>query len=181
MSFTLLAGDPATGEYMIMGPPEKPVMTTAPTDIKNWKTIGATWRGVVVLFQDGTLTGWGQTFKFRLVPENLPLLQQIAVGTEHVVAVTNHDNVIAWGWNEHGNCGADEGTKYFDNSWNMITGYKGTVDFIAAGWATTFIVTRERDDRSVGAVLCKVGSSAKQDTGRSEDLADEEPHQTVEP
>ena len=158
---------------MILGGGQKPVVTSAPPDIKNWKNIGATWNAVVVLLEDGTLTAWGESFKYRLIPEQLPLLEQIAVGTEHIVAVTRDQYVIAWGWNEHGNCGAPTETKFLDNRWTTIGGYKGEVDWIAAGWAPTFIVTRERDAKSVGSVLCKVKSPAKQDTDTSEEIQGE--------
>ncbi|KAF2661252.1 RCC1/BLIP-II [Lophiostoma macrostomum CBS 122681] len=174
-AFTLIAGEPATGAYTILGLDHKSVVKDRPADIKNWKDIVATWKAVIVLFQDGTVRGWGDSFKFRLIPQRIPLLEQIAAGTEHVVALTMDQRVISWGWNEHGNCGRPgTAVKYFNDAWNVITGYKGAVDLIAAGWATTFVVTRERDESSVGAFAYHVSPPAEQVTDGGEALQDEE-------
>ena len=100
--FTLIASTPEDGLYRILGDDNKLVQTTKPVDIKGWKTLGATWHAVIILNTDGTLTTWGNTPNWVAAPRGLPLLEDIAVGSNHVVALTQEDppRVISWGWNE---------------------------------------------------------------------------------
>ena len=63
----------------------------------------------------------------------------------------------------HGNCGAPKSTaKYFNNGFKVITGYQGEVDLLGAGWATTFIQTKEIV-QTVGSVSRNIDSDTKQD------------------
>ena len=73
---------------------------------------------------EGELSSWGisnkgqlghQDTESRELPEIVDLLRDqpvknVACGCEHTVAVTEHD-VYAWGSNEHGQLGQDDGNK----------------------------------------------------------------------
>jgi protein ATS1 len=84
-----------------------------------------------------------------VVPSVLPPLRFLAAGSEHCVALTANDRILAWGWNEHGNCGRPVGEKVrgstgVDRSCNEIVLPRDALDLVpsdvAAGCATTFVV-----------------------------------------
>ena len=117
-----------------------------PPHIKNWKQIGATWNAIFVLFDDGHLTAWGKDNLWELVPKGLPLIEKMAVGSEHVLALTKDGKLISWGWGKHGNCGNMEGLR--DRVENdMVNGFWNTIDipgrivFVGAGFCTSFVLT----------------------------------------
>jgi protein ATS1 len=83
------------------------------------------------------------------VPQNLPPLRALAAGSEHCVGVSTDGMVVAWGWNEHGNCGTvvDEKIRSLasaEGGWNKIllpsNGQVLEPFDVAAGCATTFII-----------------------------------------
>lgn len=81
----------------------------------------------------------------QLAPANLPAIRMLAVGSEHCVAITEANTVIAWGWGEHGNCG-----EQLDPKGNVagrcneipLPGLdnKLVARTVAAGCATSFVV-----------------------------------------
>lgn len=93
--------------------------------------------------------GVGRNDRGQLCPPNSPPLKHFCAGSEHCVACTHDDKVVAWGWGEHGNCGRPA----HDERGNMIDTYSSipvslqsgeTVSDVAAGCATTFIVLHRR-------------------------------------
>jgi protein ATS1 len=148
-NFTYLVGDPATGEHLVLGIDKHGIQSKKPERVKGWKDIGATWNAIFVLFQDGTLTAWGKSDLWDLIPPDLPKIEQIAVGSDHVLALTVDNKLLAWGWAVHGNCGETASLKlplakgYVKGQYNEI-GFEGEIVKIAAGYSTSFVVTRER-------------------------------------
>ncbi|KAI5841203.1 hypothetical protein BZA05DRAFT_413549, partial [Tricharina praecox] len=75
-------------------------------EMRGWRQVGAAWGSVLVLKADGTVKGWGRNDKGQLPPKGLQGVQEMAVGSEHGLAVVG-GKVVTWGWGEHGNCGLD--------------------------------------------------------------------------
>ncbi|OAL39352.1 hypothetical protein AYO20_01222 [Fonsecaea nubica] len=86
----------------------------------------------------------------QLPPSTLPAVKNVAAGSEHCVALTMDNQVIAWGWGEHGNCG-----ETLDNRGNVIDRYNLiplptpdediVAENVAAGCATSFVVCGMKD------------------------------------
>ncbi|KAH6859141.1 regulator of chromosome condensation 1/beta-lactamase-inhibitor protein II [Alternaria rosae] len=147
--FTYLAGVPAEGKHHLLGKDKFNIISNMPEHVKNWKDIGATWHAIFVLFDDGTLTAWGKENMWQLLPPNLPLLDKIAVGSDHILAVTKEGRLISWGWGKHGNCG-DLSNVGFEMKNDMVSGFwneisiPGEIETIGAGYCTSFVVTKQR-------------------------------------
>ncbi|KAL5120625.1 alpha tubulin suppressor [Pleosporales sp. CAS-2024a] len=145
--FTYLVGEPGTGEHIVLGRDKFNLVSHMPNDVKGWKDIGATWHAIFVLFQDGTLIAWGRNAIWDLLPPNLPPIDKIAVGSEHVLALTLQGELLSWGWSKHGNCGdlADVQEKVNNDMvsgfWNVIN-LPAKVEAIGAGFCTSFVVTQ---------------------------------------
>ncbi|KAF2111675.1 regulator of chromosome condensation 1/beta-lactamase-inhibitor protein II [Lophiotrema nucula] len=150
--FTYLVGDSATGEHKILGRDQHKLISSMPDHVRGWKDIGATWHAIFVLFEDGTLHGWGKVNQWKLIPPGLPRIAQIAVGTEHILAVTNDERLLSWGWGFHGNCGDLKGLEGIKPSgvvsglWNEIKGIEGKIVKVAAGYATSFVVAETQQE-----------------------------------
>jgi protein ATS1 len=146
--FTYLVGDSREGKHHLLGKDKFNIISNMPDHVKKWKDIGATWHAIFVLFQDGTLTAWGKDNMWELLPPNLPLLDKIAVGSDHVLAVTREGKLISWGWGKHGNCG-DLSNIMVEIKNDMVSGFwneislPGEIEMIGAGYCTSFVVTRE--------------------------------------
>jgi protein ATS1 len=144
--FTYLASHPSSGEHHLLGRDKFGLKSSMPAHIKGWKQIGATWNAIFVLFEDGTLTAWGKDNMWKLLPDDLPLLERIAVGSEHILALTKDRKLISWGWGKHGNCGdlTRLGSKIkhdmVSGLWNEIE-IPGNIKFIGAGNCTSFVLT----------------------------------------
>ena len=151
--FTYLASHPSDGHHAILGRDKFGIKSNLPPHIRNWKDIGATWHAIFVLFHDGSLTAWGKDNMWKLVPEGLPLIERIAVGSEHVLALTRDGKMISWGWGKHGNCGdltalENEGKIKNDmvsGCWNEID-IPGRIRYIGAGFCTSFVLAEIEDD-----------------------------------
>lgn len=144
--FTYLASHPSSGEHYLFGRDKYGLKSSMPAHIKGWKQIGATWNAIFVLFEDGTLTAWGKDNMWKLLPDDLPLLERMAVGSEHILALTIDRKLISWGWGKHGNCGdlTRLGSKVkhemVSGLWNEIE-IPGNIKFIGAGNCTSFVLT----------------------------------------
>ncbi|KAF1974789.1 RCC1/BLIP-II [Bimuria novae-zelandiae CBS 107.79] len=150
--FTYLASDPSSSEHCLLGRDKFGLRSSMPGHIKGWKQIGATWNSIFVLFGDGSLTAWGKGNMWKLLPDNLPLIERIAVGSEHILALTRERKLISWGWGKHGNCG--DLTKLGDKVKNdMVSGFwneidiPGTIKHIAAGYCTSFVLTEVSEQK----------------------------------
>jgi protein ATS1 len=147
-NFTYIVGDPSLGDHIILGD-DKHSIQSKPETIMSWKDVGATWNAIFVLFSDGSLVAWGKSNLWKLVPPGLPKLDQIAVGSDHILAITKDDRrLISWGWAEHGNCGDTSNLTlnkgYVTGQWNDLTNQvKGEAVKLGAGYSTSFVLTRE--------------------------------------
>jgi protein ATS1 len=146
--FTYLIGSPEDGSHMLLGSDKFLVRSSAPSDVKGWKDVGASWGSAFVLLESGKLLSWGRDDHGQLAPDHLPDLAEIAVGSEHVVALSKAEDVLAWGWGEHGNCGPKTEQGDVKGRWNVIAsaqhlppGYG--VTHIGAGCATSWVCVSE--------------------------------------
>ncbi|PVI07397.1 RCC1/BLIP-II [Periconia macrospinosa] len=143
--FTYLASTPENGEHYLLGRDKSGLRTSMPPHIKGWKTIGATWHAIFVLFEDGRVVAWGKDNLWKLIPDNLPSIEQMAVGSEHVLALTQEGKLISWGWGKHGNCG-DLSTLTVEVKNDMVSGVwnniemPGKIAFIGAGFCTSYVL-----------------------------------------
>lgn len=146
---TALFGDPSSGEVKVLGSDKWQLTTDAPSKLEPWKDIGASWGNFYVLGQDGSLLGWGRDDHGQLPPPNLPTIEKIAIGSEHVVALTGAGEVLSWGWGEHGNCGPKTENNDVKGRWNVIASSKyippdSQIANIGAGCATSWIYITKR-------------------------------------
>ena len=109
------------------------------TDIKS---IAASWSTIAILHRSGNITSWGRSDRGQLPPPNLPPIAQLAAGSEHFIALSETNQVYAWGWNEHGNCGLDtlEDVTYVHE---LVFPEDETPMYVAAGCGTSWIWTRK--------------------------------------
>ncbi|MCJ1393788.1 hypothetical protein MMC18_006664 [Xylographa bjoerkii] len=105
--FTYLVGDQNRGQHVVLGSDKFCIRSMAPESAMGWKDIGASWGSIFVLHQSGKMISWGRNDHGQLASRGLPLIAKMAVGSEHVLALTADGTVLAWGWGEHGNCGPD--------------------------------------------------------------------------
>ncbi|KAG8530014.1 uncharacterized protein KY384_005496 [Bacidia gigantensis] len=149
--FSFLVGSAWHGEAVVLGSDRWGVRSQFPGPIKNWKDVGASWGSIFVLAENGHICSWGRNDRGQLAPRNLPAVDQIAVGSEHAIALTEAGEVACWGWGEHGNCGDhtdEQGNVAF--TWNSISSQTlsetQTVGGIGGGCATTFLWTRKESN-----------------------------------
>ncbi|KAK4217896.1 alpha-tubulin suppressor protein Aats1 [Rhypophila decipiens] len=142
--FTCFFGSPESGNIFIIGSDKDGIRSKAPSPstVGTWKDVGASWHNVFVLKANGTLEGWGKNNLAQLPPANLTGVLQIAVGSEHAVALDSTGAVTAWGWGKHGECGpGGDGTGHQNviaPAGNLPDGSK--VVGIGAGWATSWVI-----------------------------------------
>lgn len=95
----------------------------------------AMWSSVHWL--DQTVQGAGNNRHGQVLDPPAPC-DQFTTGSEHGIMVRD-DEVLAWGWGEHGNCGViAEGVVTGLNSLGRFDG----IEMIAGGQATTWVVAR---------------------------------------
>lgn len=150
--FTYLVSESSTGEHTILGKDKFNIISGMPPDVKGWKDVGATWHSIFVLFDNGRLAAWGKENMWKLLPVDLPPIDKISVGSDHILALTEDGKLISWGWGKHGNCGdlTEIKDKVGKNAmisgfWNEIT-IPGQVRKIAAGYCTSFVITEVDED-----------------------------------
>ena len=145
--FTLIAGEPSTGQIMVLGPNSKDrfgIQANVPASLMDWKTITASW-GSICALASGETVAWGRDDHGQLPPPGILEIESIAAGSEHCLALTKTGKVLTWGWGEHGNCGTPTDEKGdVRGRWNEI-GVPGRVSRIWAGCATSFIQAEELD------------------------------------
>lgn len=95
------------------------------------------------------LVAWGRNDRGQLDSSGgatSETFEQIAVGSEHTLALTSPGRVLAWGWGEHGNCGprVDENGNVSGEGRDIIPSLidaSTPIVGIAAGCATSFMWT----------------------------------------
>lgn len=146
--FTYIVGDPAESDHQFLGSEKWGLKSDAPqvpwSQSLTRKQLGSSWCGISVLDSSGKVISWGRNDRGQLGPEGLPPIKQLAVGSEHSLALTESGQLLAWGWGEHGNCGSsiDEAGNVKDG-WQKISLQSlitnGEVLGLGAGCATSFI------------------------------------------
>lgn len=145
--FTYLLSDETEGKHKIIGSDKWNVISGAPSKVRDWKDVGASWGSIFVLRNDGKLLSWGRHDHGQLAPKGLLSLTEIAVGSEHVLALASTGDVLAWGWGEHGNCGPDTVDGDVKDRFNIVASSKiltqagSKVTKLGAGCATSWIWT----------------------------------------
>ncbi|KAI5457740.1 regulator of chromosome condensation 1/beta-lactamase-inhibitor protein II [Mariannaea sp. PMI_226] len=143
-TFTCLFGEPDGGNIQVIGSDKWGVQSNVPQPIPKWKDVGASWGNIYILAEDGKLQSWGRDDHGQLPPPNLPNVEKIAIGSEHVVALTVGGDVLSWGWGEHGNCGPQVENNDVKGRWNVIASSKfippgSKIGAIGAGCATSWV------------------------------------------
>lgn len=144
--FTYVAGHPREGTHIVLGSDKYSVKSGAPEKITDYIDIGSGWSSIYVLLKSGSIVAWGRNNHGQMPPKDLPPIDFMSAGSEHVLARTKDGKVVAWGWGEHGNCGKPTDTSgNVVDRWNEIP-VKGRVKLIASGCATSFVITQEEED-----------------------------------
>lgn len=146
--FTCLVGDSVSGDLAVLGLDKWGLRSSAPASVPGWRDWQASWGNIYVLQADRTILSWGRNDQNQLAPPGLPKMSQIAIGSEHAVAITEaRDTVVAWGWGEHGNCGPQvrEDGSQAQPQWNTIASAKhippgSSIIAIGAGCATSWVM-----------------------------------------
>jgi protein ATS1 len=103
-------------------------------------SILSSWSTIAILHNSGNITSWGRSDRGQFPPTGLPLISQLAAGSEHFIALSRENKVYTWGWNEHGNCGTqDQKDVTFLNEISFPDGE--TPIYVAAGCGTSWIWT----------------------------------------
>jgi len=142
--FTVLFAAPACGRSLVLGSsPWK--RDDELSTVRDWLDVGASWRAVYVLDKAGIVHGWGSDDHGGLPPPGLPRIVRLALGSEHVVALSNEGDVLAWGWGEHGNCGPTASDAVdVKGTWTVVASHKYIpsecrISDIGAGCATSWV------------------------------------------
>lgn len=139
--FTFLMNKDGTSRTL--GPDKWQLQKDAPAQVSDWKDVYASWGSIFVLKKNGKLVSWGRNDHGQLSSPNVPEIDKLAVGSEHVVALTRDGKVVSWGWGEHGNCGVDtDENGDVKGRWTEIpTEPDEKVVGVGAGCATSFFWT----------------------------------------
>ncbi len=142
--FTYLVGEPSQGHHIILGTDKWKIRSSAPAENFDWKSIGESWGSLFALKRNGKIESWGRSDLGQLPPKNLPEIDHMATGSEHVLALTKSGQIISWGWGEHGNCGPEtDQMGLVKDRWNEIFFIPPIESegpqIIAAGCATSFV------------------------------------------
>ncbi|KAF1812989.1 alpha-tubulin suppressor protein Aats1 [Eremomyces bilateralis CBS 781.70] len=141
--FTYIVGSPDSGAHIILGNNKWNVISDAPPSITDWKDVGASWGSIYVLFRSGEMLSWGRNDHGQLCPNGLPRISMIATGSEHCMAVSTTNKVLAWGWGEHGNCGLPTAPNGDVQDRCNELEVQGVVVSLGAGCATSWIQVAE--------------------------------------
>ena len=133
--FTVIASPPDDGSFVVLGAEKWQIQSSAPASIEGWRQIEAGWSAVYVLMRDGRLLSWGRNDYGQLSKDGTPRLTAVAAGSEHVLCLTENHEVLAYGWDEHGNCGPDATEGAINRP---VYGERTT--FVGAGCATSFVL-----------------------------------------
>ncbi|MCJ1277690.1 hypothetical protein MMC21_005504 [Puttea exsequens] len=142
--FTFLINE--DGRNAIIGSDKHGLKSHNIDDASDWKDVEASWGSMFVLNRSGKVESWGRNDHGQLPPLELPDIEHLSAGSEHVVALTRDGRVISWGWGEHGNCGVptDENGDV-KHTWNEIpipqSDRPAKVVGVGAGCATSFFWT----------------------------------------
>lgn len=142
--FTYFVGEPGVGRHAILGSDKWNVRSSAPPAVPGWKDVGASWGSIFLLKANGKLLAWGRDDHGQLPAPEIPLLSQIAIGSEHALGLSIDQEVLAWGWGEHGNCGPKAENGDVKGRWNVIASSKylspgSKISSIGAGCATSWV------------------------------------------
>ncbi|KAF6215417.1 hypothetical protein GE061_010169 [Apolygus lucorum] len=107
------------------------------------------WTHSAHLDDKGRLTLWGRNkycqlgvkqTPFRPDPQQLDFdpFKRVEFGSEHCLGITLDDEVVSWGWNEHGNCGTGDTANVTNPTYLKI----GPAIEIGAGAGQSFAVIR---------------------------------------
>ncbi|KAK6506132.1 hypothetical protein TWF506_011055 [Arthrobotrys conoides] len=142
----------SNGEVHVIGSDKWGVIKSKPsTKVSGWKTFAAGWGAIYILTAEGRVLAWGRGTHGQLPPEDLPLLEKLAVGSEHALGIGLDGKLYAWGWGEHGNCGTLSKEQGEIVRWkhevSIDRSAEGSyrIDDIAAGCATSWAWTTKRD------------------------------------
>ncbi|KAJ9641245.1 alpha tubulin suppressor [Knufia peltigerae] len=133
-----------TKDFDVHGQALSHKLTRQDTVVSGWSSIH------VSSSSSSTVVSVGKNRRGQLAPTNLPPVKALAAGSEHCVAITTTQEIIAWGWGEHGNCGEEvDGKGDVAGRWNVISSPllasdKYRVEAVAAGCATTFVICCEK-------------------------------------
>ena len=142
----MLTADSEDGRVAILGSDKWGIQSGTPESIKGYSSVSTSWHGIYVHNNDGSLVAWGRNDRGQLPPSNMFQPRSLAVGSEHVIAVSDSSKLVACGWGEHGNCGPETDAqgnvagRWADIPLDLIQGK--SVVAVGGGCATSWVVIR---------------------------------------
>ncbi|KAI8067097.1 regulator of chromosome condensation 1/beta-lactamase-inhibitor protein II [Gongronella butleri] len=100
------------------------------------RQIGSGWHHGAMVLDDGRVVMWGRNDHSQLAA--MDNVNYVACGSEHVLAARD-DGIVAWGWNEHGNCTTKQPFVHPPLSVTSLVPY--SICTLGAGCATSWLVT----------------------------------------
>ena len=148
--FTCLIGESDGGRLLVIGQDKWKIQSDAPPTVPGWVDIGAGWGNVCILKDNGRILSWGRNDFTQSTPPDGQKASKVAVGSEHVLALLETGDVLAWGWGEHGNCGpiskqedaGKKGQRKIVASSKFLPAKTGILA-IGAGCATSWVIIGE--------------------------------------
>lgn len=145
--FTVLCGDREKGEFVVLGSlgDKWGILSGIPAaeDVKGYLKMDASWHGVYVHQRNMSVLAWGRNDRGQLPPGDLRSAKEVAVGSEHALALLDGRSVVAFGWGEHGNCGPNTDAQgNVKGTCNQVPLPEGDIEVIGvgAGCATSWII-----------------------------------------
>lgn len=116
--------------------------------VKIGETVVSGWSSIHTLsspLPPKSVRSMGKNDHGQLAPANIPKLRALAAGSEHCIALTTDNQILAWGWGEHGNCGEDlDQRRTVVERWSVISLPRLEIlTDVAAGCATSFLICGE--------------------------------------
>ena len=164
-SAKMMPSEPA--HIMLTNDDKNGLLSDMPQPTEGLADIGATWGAVFRLMDDGTISCWGRITQGQRVPENLPAVRKMAVGSEHVLVITEKTNkVLGWGWAEHGNIGDLVNGELWNGNFKEFTiPFNYVPEVIGCGWATSFVLGKT--DSTIRAAVGESNSEPEAPTEES--------------
>ncbi|KAL4917315.1 regulator of chromosome condensation 1/beta-lactamase-inhibitor protein II [Aspergillus aurantiobrunneus] len=146
--FTVLCGDREKGEFVVLGSlgDKWGVVSGVPSvdAVKGYSGVDASWHGVYIHQKDLSVRAWGRNDRGQVPPTGeLMGMREVAVGSEHGLALLGDGSVVAFGWGEHGNCGPDTDARGdVKGTCSRIPRPEGDFEVVGvgAGCATSWII-----------------------------------------
>lgn len=118
--------------------------------VQHATTVKSMWSSVHFLVESDKSTksikSFGNNSHGQLIPRIPIQIEKYEIGSEHGIILTPNNEVFAWGWGEHGNCGVQQkenGEEVTFDYFNCLYCGSNPIVLLGCGCATTWVVIEE--------------------------------------